>query len=152
MAPKRPGGKKAKEYAKMAGMRSVGEVRCAADMDKRRLGYQYESIKLNYTINATYTPDFVTTLPDGSLLVIEYKGKMVSQTRTKIRAIIESNPRIHLCLVFERSNNKLSPRKNSMKYWEWANRYHIPNNERVAKDEWFTLDFWEKWSKYDSEN
>jgi hypothetical protein len=39
-----------------------------------------------------------------------------------------------------------------MKYWEWANRYHIPNNERVAKDEWFTLEFWEKWSKYDSEN
>ena len=149
MKPKRPGGRKAKEIAKLAGMRSIGEVRCAADMKSKKLHYAYEHIKLNAVIKSTYTPDFVTTLDDGSLLVIEYKGKMVGTTRSKIKAILETNPDIHFCMVFERSANKLSARPASMKYFEWANKLNIPNNERYVKPEWFTTKFWEIKKKHE---
>ena len=35
LKPKSPGRRQAKEYAKLCGMKSIGEVRCAKDMDRR---------------------------------------------------------------------------------------------------------------------
>lgn len=130
------------QFAQKAGMRSIGEVRCAADMDAKGIKYAYEHEKLNYTIEATYTPDF--TILDSEDMLLEYKGKMTAETRKKIRAIIRCNPERKFALVFERSKNKLSSRPNSLRYWEWANRYDIPWSERLVDPAWFTEDYWIK--------
>jgi hypothetical protein len=122
----------AKKYAKMAGMRSMGEVRCAADMDKRKIKYKYEAIKIQYQYEPqVYTPDFV--LENDA--VIEYKGKMTNETRKKILAIIRCNPNIRFHLVFEKPNNKI--RKGSKTtYWQWAEKNNIPWSEHFVREEW----------------
>jgi len=132
IAIKKRNSRVAKKYAKMAGMRSMGEVRCAADMDKRKVKYRYEDLKLTYQYEPqTYTPDFI--LENGA--IIEYKGKMTNETRKKILAIIRCNPDIQLHLVFEKPNNKI--RKGSKTaYWQWAEKNDIPWSEHYVKKEW----------------
>ena len=57
IAPKQRNSKLARKFAKLAGMRSIGEVRCAADMDKRGIKYKYENTVLAYQHKVQkYTP------------------------------------------------------------------------------------------------
>jgi hypothetical protein len=127
----------AKTLAKRAGMRSIGEVRCAADMEKRGIKYKYEPFKMWYTYapkDHYYTPDFTVQVNDR--LILEYKGKMTKGTRDKLVAIKESNPGKRICIIFEKPNNKLSSRKNSWRYWEWAEKMGFEWSEHYVKEEW----------------
>jgi hypothetical protein len=125
----------AKAMAKKAGMKSMGEVRCAADMDARSIGWHYEAEKLEYQYTPQkYTPDF--TLYDENGMLIEYKGKMTNETRKKLLAIKRCNPERRICLVFEKPNNKISSRKNAMRYWQWAERHGFEWSEHFVKEEW----------------
>lgn len=142
---KRPGRRAAREYAKMAGMKSIGEVRCASDMDKRKIKWKYEHEKLTYQYEPQeYTPDF-TLYEDGDLL-IEYKGKMINDTRKKILTVKRCNPDRRICLVFERANNKLSSRPNSLRYWQWSERHNIPWSETYVREEWFSSEYWKEFN------
>lgn len=129
---KGPGGRVARQYAAMAGMKSMGEVYCTADMNKRKIKNKYEAESLDYSIESTYTPDW--TLANDVL--VEYKGKMTEQTRTKLLAIKKCNPDRRICIVFERANNKLSARPNSWRYWEWAEKNGFEWSEGVVRKEW----------------
>lgn len=114
-----PGRAEAKKHAATAGMKSIGEVRCAADMDKRGIKWKYEAETLDYQHKPQkYTPDFL--LVDNDSMLIEYKGKMTNEVRKKLLSIKRCNPKRRLCLVFEQSNNKLSSRPNATRYWQWA--------------------------------
>jgi hypothetical protein len=145
MKPKRPGKKLAQEYAKMAGMRSIGEVRCAADLDDRKIKYIYEPFKIEYHLcegwckdcnvkTQKYTPDFY--LPDYELL-IEYKGKLTNVIRKQLVAIKRNLDGRQLCIVFERSINKLSSRPNSSRYWQWAEKSGFRWSDATVAEEWF---------------
>jgi hypothetical protein len=123
----------AKQMAKSCGMRSIGEVRCAADMDKRGIKYRYEAEKLHYVIEGDYTPDY--TLVDTDDLLIEYKGKMTNETRRKMVAIKKCHPDRRICIVFEKPNNKLSKR-HKMRYWQWAEKNGFDWSEHYVKEEW----------------
>ena len=131
---KAPGRHEARKHAAMAGMKSIGEVRCAADMDARGIKWHYEHEKLEYTIDATYNPDFTLYANDDKL--IEYKGKMTQTVRTKLLAIKRSNPDRQLYLVFEKPDNKLSSRPKSLRYWEWAERNGFEWSDQVIREEW----------------
>ena len=144
MHPRKPGRREAKEYAKMCGMKSIGEVRCAADMDKRGIKWVYERDTLRYQhLPQKYTADF--TLVDNDDLLIEYKGKMTNDTRKKMLSVQRSNPDRRICIVFEKATNKLSSRPNSTRYWQWSEQNKIPWSELTVKDEWFTEEFWKEW-------
>ena len=135
MAPKRPGRREAKEYAKMCLMKSIGEVRCAADMNSRGIKYIYERDTLRYQhLPQKYTADF--TLIDNGDLLIEYKGKMTNDTRKKMLSVKRSNPDKRICIVFEKANNKLSSRPNSTRYWQWSESSGFEWSEGVVKSEW----------------
>jgi predicted nuclease of restriction endonuclease-like RecB superfamily len=128
-----PGRRLAKEYAAMAGMKSIGEVRCAADMDSKKIEWKYEIEKLRYQHKVqTYTPDFL--LADGTL--IEYKGKMTNETRKKLLSIKRCNPKRRLCIVFEKPDNKLSSRPNSQRYWQWAEANQFEWSDQVVDPRW----------------
>lgn len=131
-----PGNRIAKETAALAGMKSIGEVRCAADLDKRGIKWKYEAETLSYQHEPqSYTPDFLLYADDNKL--VEYKGKMTGDTRKKILAIKRCNPDRKLYLVFEQPNNKLSSRPNSQRYWQWAEKHGIEWGDRYVRDEWF---------------
>jgi hypothetical protein len=125
----------AKQMAKSCGMRSIGEVRCAADMISRGIKYAYESETWEYQVEPqNYTPDF--TILDTDNLRIEYKGKMTAQTRKKMIAVKKCHPDKRVCIVFEKPNNKLSARPNSQRYWQWAEKNGFEWSEHFIKEEW----------------
>ena len=135
--PKSPGSRKAKETAALAGMKSMGEVRCAADMTDRGISWKYENEVLEYQHDIQkYTPDFTLYEDDDTL--IEYKGKMTGETRKKLLSIKRCNPKRKICLVFEQHKNKLSSRKNSQRYWEWAEKNGFPWSSQTVDEEWLS--------------
>jgi predicted nuclease of restriction endonuclease-like RecB superfamily len=144
---KRPLSKVAKQYAKLCGMKSMGEVRCAADMDDKKIPYVYEQDILPYVVEANYNPDFTVMMRTkaGVPVYIEYKGKMTQPVRSKMAAVKKCHPEKRICLVFERAENKLSSKPNSMRYWRWAELNGFPWSEHYMKIEWLKERFWKEW-------
>lgn len=137
----------ARKIAKEAGMKSMGEVKCAADMDKRGIPYTYEGETFTYQYDPQkYTPDFniLVKRKGKPPLHIEYKGKMTQDIRRKMLAIKKSNPDVEFALVFENANNPISKRRKKKdgtfstptKYWEWAERKGFLWSEHTIKEEW----------------
>jgi predicted nuclease of restriction endonuclease-like RecB superfamily len=128
-----PGKRRAKEHAALAGMKSIGEVRCAADMDRQGIKWKYEAETLVYQHQPQkYTPDFLLSRK----LLIEYKGKMTNETRKKLLSIKRCNPGRRICIVFEKPDNKLSSRPNASRYWQWAERNGFEWSDQVIRPEW----------------
>lgn len=127
--------KLAKEWAKKAGMKSMGEVKCAADMQRRGIAYSYETTTVEYQYQPQhYTPDFDLYRGDRKIH-IEYKGKLDYETRKKLLAIRNSNPDMDIYLVFEKANNKI--RKGSKTtYGMWAESKGFKWSEHTIKEEW----------------
>jgi hypothetical protein len=130
-----PGRKVARQHSNMCGMKSMLEVEVAADMDKRKIKWAYEQEKLTYQYEPQkYEPDF--TLLDTEDKLIEVKGKMTGDVRKKLLAIQRCNPKRKIYLVFGNANNKLSTRKNSKRYSQWAEQHGFEWSERKVLDEW----------------
>ena len=133
MKPKSPGRKMAKQYAAKAGMRSIGEIYCAANMGVDEIEYEYETVKIEYQHEPQiYTPDFI--LKNGK--VVEFKGKMTAETRKKMISIKRSNPDLWIGIVFQKANNKLSSRPNAKRYWQWAEMNGFPWAEMRVPKSW----------------
>jgi predicted nuclease of restriction endonuclease-like RecB superfamily len=133
--PKQRNSLMARNMAKLAGMRSMGEVRCAADLKRKRIPYKYEKLVLEYQHQPQkYTPDFVIER-SGKRTIIEYKGKMTNETRKKMLSIKRCNPELTICLVFEKPSNKI--RKGSKTtYGDWAEKNGFLWSEHFVKKEW----------------
>ena len=116
-------------------MKSMGEVRCAADMKKKKIAFGYETKKFKYQYKPqTYTPDF-ELYAKGERIYIEYKGKMTNEMRKKLLAIRDCNPDTKIYLVFEKPNNKI--RKGSKTtYGMWAEKNGFDWSEHFVKEEW----------------
>lgn len=116
-----------------SGYRSTAEEHLAEALTASGVGFAYESLKLEYekpvrkglckscgakgknVISVhTYTPDFV--LENG--IIIEYKGRLTSTDRTKLLAVVRSNPDRKIRLLFG-SDNKLA-KNNNKRYSEWC--------------------------------
>ena len=143
---RRPNRRAALSFAKKAGMRSMGEVKLALNLQERGVKWAYEDERLNYVLEKTYTPDFSiwTTTHANSKVLIEYKGVLKPETRTKMKHIRLQHPERRIAIVFENSTNKLSAKPNSVRYWQWAERNGYPWSHKVVKDEWFREGFWKK--------
>ena len=112
-------------------LKSMGEARFLRDMygyvkDKQINYIKYEDEVWEYQPKIKhYHPDFKIKI-GHSIHFVEYKGKMTGPIRSKMRDIKRCNPDKHLILVFERGRNKLTSKKNSITYMDWAKRNGIP--------------------------
>lgn len=95
--------------------RSGFERSIAANLRSRRVSFEYESLKLSYTLEKVYTPDFI--LPNG--IVIEAKGVLTPADRTKMRAVKNAYPDLDIRFLFMDASKKLS-KKSKMTYAKWA--------------------------------
>jgi hypothetical protein len=124
----------ARKFAKMAGMKSIAEIRCAAWLIRNNVKYDYESEKWTYQYEpAHYTPDFV--LP-GRDFVIEVKGKMTKDVRKKLLAIQKSNPSKKVLVVFERAKNKIASGSKTT-YGAWADKHNFTYGDVIPEEVWF---------------
>ncbi len=70
----------------MTGYRNPFEARCARDLGP---GYEYEAIKLPYTLQCTYTPDFIDR---AAKHIVEGKGLFDAADRRKMLAVKAAHP------------------------------------------------------------
>jgi len=106
---------------KTSKFRSKLEENIANLLDGLGVSYEYESEKLGYTIEHTYTPDFV--LPN--YIYIEAKGYWAPADRRKILNVKKANPEIDLRMVFQSPYNTIS-KKSKTTYAKWCEKHDIP--------------------------
>ena len=83
--------------------------------------YEYESTKVPYVIQHSYTPDF--HLPNGVFL--ECKGYWDSEDRRKIKAVKKQSPHLDIRMVFQSPYNTIH-KKSKTTYAQWCERHDIP--------------------------
>lgn len=101
--------------------RSGLEEKVADLLGELGVKYDYESTKVPYVIQHTYTPDFV--LPNG--VYLECKGYWDADDRRKIKAVKTLNPDLDLRMVFQAPYNTIS-KKSKTTYAQYCERLNIP--------------------------
>jgi hypothetical protein len=92
----------------------------------------YETVKLPYTQQRTYTPDFV--LPNG--VMTELIGHFTPEKRTKLMLVRLENPGADIRLVFQRAANFLTA-KSKVTYARWADKHRFLWCEGTIPLDWF---------------
>lgn len=112
------------------GYRSKAEASFASDLAKRGVRFEYETLKLDYTISAKYIPDFKI----GNM-IIEYKGRLTAADRRKMICVKRDNPTLDIRFVFQNPN--LPIRKGSRTtYGMWATANGFKWASKVIPNDW----------------
>ena len=89
-------------------------------LNKYNVEFEYESLKIPYTIEHHYNPDFI--LNNG--IILEAKGYWDAEDRRKIKAVVTQNPDLDLRMVFQDPNKKIS-KKSKTSYADWCQKLDI---------------------------
>ena len=111
--------------------RSRLEQDIASHLERVGAMFEYESIRLPYTRECVYTPDFI--LPNG--IIVEAKGWFRSSDRSKLALVKKRLPSIDIRIVFQRSGNRLN-KQTKTTYAEWANKNGFPHAEGRIPEGW----------------
>lgn len=116
-------------------LRSGFEKRVATFLDKHKVKYEYETVKLSFVEPATdrtYRPDFI--LPNG--IHIECKGRFTPADRKKILLVKEQHPELDLRLVFMRDNTLSRSSKTTYTAWCQAKGVisHVAEDGAIPKE------------------
>lgn len=111
--------------------RSGYERRIAASLRARKLDAAYEEHSIIY--RSYYIPDWV--LPNG--IVIEAKGHLKTEDRTKMLKVKRDNPDLDIRFMFQRASNKIYAGSKTT-YADWAERNGFKWAEGIAiPKKWF---------------
>jgi|TARA_R100001463_G_scaffold129430_2_gene188340 hypothetical protein len=123
----------AKHIARKNGYRSGLEDAVATYLNKLKIVFTYEKVKIEWEDLAyrTYTPDFV--LNNG--IIIETKGMFTALDRRKHIAIKKQHPKLDIRFVFTNSKRKLRKGAKSS-YAQWCIRYGFNYYDRIIPEEW----------------
>ena len=125
--------KKRQRSQRTSNYRSGFEATLAHQLKRGGVSFQYESIKLEYTKTATYTPDFI--LPNG--IIIEAKGVWTVEDRKKHLLVREQHPHLDIRLVFMNASNKI--RKGSdTTYAVWCEKKNIQYANKTIPKSWLS--------------
>ena len=122
-----------RRHALRNGYRSGLEDDISVDLKKRGVSFEYETLKIKWTLleNKTYTPDFI--LPNG--IIIESKGRFVAADRKKHLRVKEQHPDLDIRFVFSNSRTKLNKGAKST-YGDWCDKYGFTYADKRIPDEW----------------
>jgi len=101
---------------------------------------EYESEKLPYVIESTYTPDFIITKRDGTKIYIEAKGLgrmggFDDDARRKMSIIKETYPHLDIRIIFQKDGPLRKGMK--MRASDWAQKYNYQCAFAEVPKEWF---------------
>jgi hypothetical protein len=114
--------------------RSGFEAKVALQLENVGAAFSFESLRIEYTKPATYTPDFI--LPNG--IIIEAKGIWYSEDRTKHLLVRKCHPDLDIRLCFQ--NPLLKIRKGSKTtYAAWCDKKGIKWCDKVIPKSWVSL-------------
>ncbi len=125
--------KKRQRSQRTSNYRSGFEATLAHQLKRGGVSFQYETLKLEYTKTATYTPDFI--LPNG--IIIEAKGVWTVEDRKKHLLVREQHPHLDIRLVFMNASNKI--RKGSdTTYAHWCEKKNIQYANKQIPKSWLS--------------
>jgi hypothetical protein len=101
----------------MARYRSRLEERLARWLEVNGQPFEYETLKLDYTLKAVYTPDFI--LSNG--VILEAKGYFKPEDRRKMLAVKKQHPDLDIRLVFQQPYNTIT-KESKTTYAMWAEK------------------------------
>jgi hypothetical protein len=122
----------------LKGFRSGLEDTFAAKLSALGISCDYESLKIPYVPSAKprkYTPDF-PLLHNG--IVIETKGRFLTEDRQKHKLIREQHPAIDIRIVFSNPNTRIS-KQSKTTYAVWCDTHGF--RYAAMKDQ----DIWQAW-------
>ena len=113
--------------------RSGLEKRTADFLNKRKVKFRYEEVKLKWQDlrMRTYTPDFV--LSNG--IIIETKGRFISSDRTKHLFVKAQHPDLDIRFVFSNPKAKLYKGAKSS-YGDWCDKHGFKYAKETIPIEW----------------
>ena len=113
--------------------RSGLEKRTADFLNKRKVKFQYEEVKLKWQDlrMRTYTPDFV--LSNG--IIVETKGRFISSDRTKHLFVKSQHPDLDIRFVFSNPKAKLYKGAKSS-YGDWCDKHGFQYAKETIPVEW----------------
>ena len=114
----------------MSNFRSAFERNIAEDLKRRKVNFEYETLKLPYTISHTYHPDFI--LDNG--IIVEAKGRFMKGDVPKMRAIKAQYPELDIRFVFYDAHGKIPGQKTT--YAQWAERHGFGWADGYIPQEW----------------
>ena len=125
--------KKRQRSQRTSNYRSGFEATLANQLKRGGVSFQYETLQLEYTKTATYTPDFI--LPNG--IIIEAKGVWTVEDRKKHLLVREQHPHLDIRLVFMNASNKI--RKGSdTTYAVWCEKKNIQYANKTIPKSWLS--------------
>ena len=113
--------------------RSGFEATLANQLKRGGVSFQYETLQLEYTKTATYTPDFI--LPNG--IIIEAKGLWTVEDRTKHLLVKAQHPHLDIRLVFMNAFNKIRKGSNTT-YAAWCEKKNIQYANKTIPKSWLS--------------
>ena len=113
--------------------RSGFEERVANYLISLGVAFSYETLKLGYVLEKTYTPDFI--LPNG--VIVEVKGYWEGADRTKHLAVREANPEVDIRFCFQKASNTLSKRSKTT-YAQWCEKHNFQWCEKTIPMNWLS--------------
>jgi hypothetical protein len=129
------GGRGGRKFPKKVGQfRSQLEARNAKHLEGLELKFDFESLKIPYTVPESYrkyTPDFI--LENG--IIVEVKGKLEPKDRAKHLLVQMQYPELDIRFVFQRPFdpiNKGSPTT----YAKWADKHGFKWAKLVVPEKW----------------
>jgi hypothetical protein len=114
-----------------AKLRSGLEDRVVEQLETEKFEYEYETLKLAYTIAHTYTPDLV--LENG--MIVECKGLFTSEDRSKHLAVKKAHPHLDIRFVFSRSKSPLYKGSKST-YASWCEQKGFKYADKLIPQAW----------------
>ena len=114
--------------------KSKFEASFADSLHKKKIGFTYETISIDYEITCCYKPDFIL-----DNFIVETKGYFSKEDRRKHLAIKKKRPDLDIRFCFQNSKTKLSKGKNSISYAKWCERHGFLYCDKFIPDDWYDL-------------
>ena len=122
------------------GFRSKFEKRVADELDSLKIEYEYEKIKVPYTLEKKYVSDF--SFDD---ILLEVKGYLRQTDITKMKALKKQHPELRIVFLFQAPDKPMYGSKTTHAEWatkngfEWITLQELdslkPKRKRRAKSE-----------------
>lgn len=114
----------------MPNFRSGFERTLATQLQAAKVSFEYESLKLPYSISHVYHPDFLL----GNGIIIEAKGRFMPGDIAKMRAVKTQHPDLDVRFVFMDAHKKISGQKQT--HAQWAERHGFPWADGKISEDW----------------
>ena len=116
------------------GYRSGLEVKVSEQLTKSGVKFEYEKLKIKYSVNEvrTYTPDFVIL---SNSIIVETKGRFVAADRKKHLLIQKQEPFLDIRFVFSNSKAKIN-KGSPTSYADWCDKHGFMWADKFIPEEW----------------